>query len=315
MSINFSNFPYSDTFNVKNITKKRDNVDVSFKGNETNGAENVQGNIPSCSHTAVKVHPLIALNMQLLKDAYSMEQINEHSIFLHRMINIDFGNPIFLEAAKQGLIKKDSIFSESIKSNEDISAMQKAYLSLREKFNTQDVREHVDKMRKLEAEIAQFLIKKGHDLPQESKYSAKAMILSVLHYVNKENEPLLQKLLNDKNFNNIYLDKALMSFEKNKDMSYGMKVLEMAQTVGYDKEFSFALSVLISEAKEENMPIIEKILEEQDFFAGNDSFVSNELINFVRHPHSGLAPVYIQNDDITLNEIQELLNIEDENED
>lgn len=315
MSISFSNFSNNDAFNVTNVKKAQGNNDISFKGNETNNSEETQGIVPSCNHTIVKIHPLIALNMQLLHDGFSMEQINEHSIFLNRKMNVDFGNPIFLEAVKQGAVKKDSIFSESIKSNDDIVAMQKAYVLLREKFNSQDVREHVDKMRKLEDEIAQFLIKKGHDLPQESKYSAKSMILSILHYVNKDNEPLLQKLLEDINFNNIYIDKALLSIEDKKDIKYGLQVLEMAQEIGYDKDFSFALSILISEAKAENMPIIEKILNEQDFFVDNDDFVANELINFVRHPYSGLAPVYIQNDDITLNEIQELLSIEDNSED
>lgn len=245
-----------------------------------------------------------------------MEQINEHRLYLTRKVaDVDFSNPIFLQIVQQGIIKKDDIFSKSMKSIDDIKAMQNAYTSLKEKFNTQDVREHVDELRKLENEIAQYLAKKGNNLPQESKYSAKSMILSVLHYVNRENEPLLQNLLDDKNFNNVYIEQALLNIGDKKDIKYGLQVLEMAQEIGYDKDFSFPLSILISEAKEENMPIIEKILNEQDFFVDNDDFVANELINFVRHPYSGFAPIYIKNEDITLNEIQELIEMDTDDED
>lgn len=68
MDINFSNVPQNDAFNVANIKKVQNNNNVSFKGNDVIDTEGSQGVLPSCNHTIVQVHPLVALNMQLLKD-------------------------------------------------------------------------------------------------------------------------------------------------------------------------------------------------------------------------------------------------------
>ena len=119
----------------------------------------------------------------------------------------------------------------------------------------------------------------------------------------------------DKNFNNVYLHQALMTVNGPKDMKYPMQVIEMAQEIGYKNEFSMPLSILISEAEESNIHMIEKMLEEQDFLSANSDFVSNNLMSLLRNAGTGLSFEYTQNDDLTLNEIQELLQLEEADED
>ena len=229
MNIQFNNFVPINSLNVKNNSKK---LEVSFKWNEIESTDA----IPPCNYSSVQIHPIAALNIQLLKDGYSKEEISEHSIFFKTKIkNVDFSNPKLFEAAMQGVITKDDIFTKNLKSIEDVKAMQRAYSYLKEKFNTEDVRKHVQEFNELEDKIGAILPKEGLDVPQKPKFSSKSMILSVLHYVNKDNEPLLQELLNDKNFNNVHLHQALMSIDENKDMKYSHQVLQMAQELGYEK--------------------------------------------------------------------------------
>ena len=62
--------------------------------------------------------------------------------------------------------------------------------------------------------------------------SVKSMILSALHYVDSKNVNLLNELLDDENFNNIYINTALMKLDKNKDMKYAHQALQMGQEAG-----------------------------------------------------------------------------------
>lgn len=309
MNIQFHNFAPINSTNVKSNFRK---TDISFKGNEENSPVGDVSNVPPYVYTSIQLHPIVELNLQLIKDGYSKDEIKEHGIFFTTKIrNVDFSNPQLLEAAMEGIITKDDIFSKNIKSDDDVKAMQKAYFSLKEKFNTPDVRKHVAEFNAIEDKLNAMFSQKGIDLQNRQKYSAKSMILTILRYVNKDNEPLLQQLLNDKNFNNVFLHHALMSIDKNKDMQYSFQVLEMAQETGYKKEFSLPLSILISEANEDNIRMIEKMLDEQDFLSKNNDFVSNKLMNFLREAGTGLSLEYERNDDLTLNEIQELLDLED----
>ena len=306
MNIQFNNFVPSNSVNVKNNSKK---LEVSFKGNEIENTDAIQ----PCNYLSVQIHPIAALNIQLLKDGYTKEEISEHSIFFKTKIkDVDFSNLQLLEAATQGVITKDDIFTKNLKSIEDVKAMQRAYASLKEKFNTDDVRKHVQEFNELEDKIGAILSKKGFEVSKKPKFSSKSMILIVLHYVSKDNEQLLQDLLSDKNFNNVCLHHALRSANENKDMKYAHQVLQMAQELGYEKEFSFPLAILISEANEENIGMIEKMLDEQDFLSENDNFVSNRLMNFLRNAGAGLSLEYERNDDLTLKEIEEVLELDEQ---
>ena len=56
-----------------------------------------------------------------------------------------------------------------------------------------------------------------------------------------------------------------------------------------------------------NMPIIEKMLGEQEFLSKNSEFVCERMMSFLRLSDPELAMNYLACDDLTLNEINELL--------
>lgn len=312
MPIHFNNLSSFGITN-KNIKVNSAKSEVSFKGVEPDNSSKKDEPIQSISYASVQLHPLVEFNLQLLKDGYTKDELNEHSVFFTSQVNTDsLCCPDLLVSVMSGEITKNDIFSKHLKSNADIKAMQRAYVALKEKFNSSDVREHVAKMVKLEEEMSSFFAKKGIETPAKAKYSSKAMMLSVLHYVNKDNEPLLQALLNDENFNNVNITNALMSLDEHKDVRYSLAVLKMAQDIGYDKDFSFPLSILISEANSSNIGMIEKMLGEQEFLCENSDFVSNKLMGFLRDAGSGLSAIYEEDPDLTLVEVQELLELEDD---
>lgn len=308
MKINFNNTKFISRTNLnKNTENNFKKTELSFKGIDSEKT----GNSQPINYTTVQLHPIAEFNLQLLKDGYTMEQINEHSVFTTTKINFNnLMSPNLMKDIASGKITKNNVFKKHMKSNGDIKAMQRAYISLKEKFNTEDVRKHVSQMTSLEEEISSILARKGINSKAEPKYSAKTMILSILHYVNKDNEPLLQELLNDPNFNNVEIKNALLSAEEKKDIKYPLAVLKMAQENGYKKDFSFPLAILISEANENNIGMIEKMLDEQEFLSENADFVSNRLMNFLRNAGTGLSAIYEENQDLTLNEINELLESE-----
>ena len=309
MNINFNNFTQISTLNVnKNIKVNSKASDVSFCGND----ENKPQDLSAVTYGNVTLHPTAALNMELLKDGYTIEQINNSGImFISEMADIDFSDPQLVDDIFDGKITKDDIFVKTLKSARDVQAMRTAYMLLKEKYNTADVREYVSIYNKIADEINQMLSQKGKEFSNKNEYSAKDMILSVLYRVNSSNVKLMQELLDDENFNNIHIGQALLTLDKNVPNRYPMQALRMAQEVGYEKEFSLPLAIIISEANETNMGMIEKMLYEQDFLSENDDFVSTKLMNFLREAGIGLSLEYEKNDDITLKEVEELLNLEE----
>lgn len=305
MNINFNNLHQISTMNInKNSKVSSKQSAVSFRGNE----ENKTQGIPDITHSRITIHPTVALQMELLKDGYTIDKINNSGImFITDMADIDFSDPQVVDDVYEGKITKDDIFVKTLKSARDVQAMRTAYLSLKEKFNTQDVREYVSMYNKIAGDIQAILSKKGKDLSQSSEYSAKDMILSVLYRVNSDNVKLMQELLDDENFNNIHISQALLNVDKSVHKRFPMQVLKMAQEVGYDKEFSLPLAILISEANEDNMGIIEKMLGEQEFLSENEDFVSSRLINFLRNSGTALSLVYEYNDSVTLEDVKKFI--------
>ena len=109
------------------------------------------------------------------------------------------------------------------------------------------------------------------------------------------------------NFNNIHIGQALLTLDKNVPNRYPMQALRMAQEVGYEKEFSLPLSILISEANAENMGMIEKMLGEQEFLSENEDFVSERLISLLRNAGTGLSFIYEHNDEVTLDDVKRFI--------
>lgn len=267
---------------LKNIQK----TNISFAGTkESDSPEAIKGG-SDFSQSSISLHPLLKLEMDLIKDGYSWDEI-----------------------VSAGLEKK-SFFENGNKDIKDAKAMLSAYQMLKTKFNTPDVQNHVLEQNKIQSELSAFLKERGKDVKSDKKYSSKQMILGILHNVNKNNVPLLKTLLDDENFDNCNIDSALRSFDGNKNIEYGIKTLEMAQEIGYDKEFSFPLAVIISEANENNIEAIEKMLHEQEFFVDNYDFVANGLMFFLRG-YDGLLPSYKESPDLTMDIVKELKEAED----
>ncbi len=279
MKVSFSNVNQNYSLNLNKIKNSNSSTNVSFKGNDNNAQA------PSSEYFSAQLHPAFALQVQLLNDGYTIEEIKKSEIFSH----IDFSKPNF----------------RASKNLEDVYALKKGYSLLKEKFDSPDVQKHVSEMAKLEEEVASILAGLGHEkLPM--KTSAKKMILFTLHYVDRNNVDLLEELLNDENFDNTQIHHALMKLDKNKPSTYALEALKMAQEYGYDKEFSFALSVIISEADETNMPIIEKMLSEQEFLSENSKFVSEKLMSFLRYSHPEITIEYLTNENVTLEDVDEM---------
>lgn len=300
MNISSINFNQNYSSHLNKISNNS-NKTPSFKGNEN------KAQLPSGEQFSAYIHPALALQIELLNDGYTMEEIkNSHVFDIIKIGNIDFSDPNLVEKAQSGEIKTKDVVSHSTKKNADILAIQTGYHLLKQKFNSSDVQAHIEEMRKFEDDLNATLIKLGHQR-KANRTSVKSMILSALHYVDSKNVNLLNELLDDENFNNIYINTALMKLDKNKDMKYAHQALQMGQEAGYEKEFSFPLAIMISEANESNMPLIEKMLTEQEFLSDNSDFVSNKMMSFLRGWEPGLAISYLSDDDLTLREIEELM--------
>ena len=306
MEISSINFSQSVLPKSNKISNNASNI--AFKGNDN------ERNVPSHEQCTFFFHPVFELQKQLLEDGYSLEEIRKHEIFdVIEVNNSNLFNPDILDDIYEGKITKKDVISHHPKKLADIQAIQRAYVLLKQKFNTPDVQKHIAKVNAMEEELSRYFKAKGEEMTYRT--TCQGMILDVLHYVDKNNVALVEELLNDKNFNNVHLSAALMKLDKNKDMRYAHQALHLAQEVGYSKDFSQALAILISEAEPFNIKIIEKMLSEQDFLSQNDDFVCNNLMSFLRGWKLELLCAYMSNDTMTLNDINELMNLENDMDD
>ncbi len=312
MPISFSGISNNFSIYNANNSKKVQKTSVSFKGNDEADKPEKQQDVPPANYSNIQLHPYFAFNMQLLKDGYKKEEIDRLGMFQHvKVADIDFGDPNLLSNVLEGKITKDDIFSYSNKKLQDVRAMQSAYNSLKEKFNTEDVQKHVADLYEIYLSAEEFFKSRNPEHTPLEPMTHKTMILHLLHFVDKDNEPLLQALLNDETFNNVNIQSALIGTTICGDAKYGLEVLKMAQEVGYDKEFSWPLSVLIGEANENNIGIITKMLGEQDTLIQNSDFVSSGLMAFLRD-YSELAIIYALDSDVTLDDVIEIVKSEQE---
>jgi len=203
-----------------------------------------------------------------------------------------------------------SLFHHTPKSINDMKTMLKVYQALKEKFVTQDVIEANEEGN----EIQRFFCEQFSDKEYNENWLAKNAILDILQNTNSYNGPITLALLDDDNFNNLDIPSALRGLKDKERSEYGARVLKIAQDTGYDKEFSCALAILISEATKENMPVIEKIIStDQEFLSENLDFVSGGLMSFLRF-RTNAPIIYLSIDDMTLHDIVELIDMQN-NED
>ena len=284
MKINFANQPvnYSAT-----VTQK---ANPSFKGidnknHNINDLNNEKFNLGFYNNREFQkiVVPEFQLRLQLIKDGFSIEQISKHKLF--------------------------AINGE--KTSADHKAMERVYASLKTKFKTPDIDFGIEQEHQLEQEIASVFGKQ----PRSKDEICKDKILTILHYTTQKTESVILDLLNDENFDNYYITQPLVAFGTFGDPEYMSKTLELAQQIGYPKEFSQALSVIIGEANEQNFPMVQKMLTEQEFLINNPDFVADKMMRFLREPDDSLALDYAKIPKVTLATVDMLRgNIPDEEE-
>ena len=281
MNINFLNNVQELSGLSKNINNNMQKKNLSFKGKTENNSSQESKNVPNYSEAKVSFHPLFNLEMELIKDGFTKEEI------------------------KSAELTEEGFFPKHKKDTKDIQAMLRTYRLLKEKLCTSDVKEHIEEKIELYDEIADFLRSRGKEVKSDKRNIYTGAVLPILSRVNKNNEPIVKMLLEDENFDNTQITQALINITGKDNSKYGIKTLEMAQEIGYDKEFSFPLAVIISEANENNIEAIEKMLHEQEFFVDNYDFVANGLMFFLRG-YDGLLPSYKENPDLTMGIVKEL---------
>lgn len=292
---------------------KKNNVvtpNLTFKGVENNNSsENPENKVGDFSYN-VTINPCLQLYMQLVKDGFNKKNIQELEIFKSMKAN----EPL-IEEAKTNVdfdleeYTVDDFIIKRDKSLEDCSAMVTAYSLLREKFLTPDVQTYssqwIDRL---------SITRPLENSSQEDKdiltsYASRVLLLGLLKDVNKNNLPVLKKLLADDNFNNAYIHIVLLPINPKTDVKYPLQVLDKAEEIGYDHKFSLPLAVMMSEANEQNITGIEKMLEEQDFFTENLMFVATKLRPLLRKSDSDLFKTYSEDLTFTMEEVNEVLNL------
>ena len=296
--------------NAKNI-KKSSNTQLSFKG-QTNDKESSK--IPYCQIDMQSFlnNPMVNLYTQLIKDGFKTEELKKTKIFQTINMNPDFDTYMLmgLDRTPDNYINqiKAQMFDYKPKSQEDIKAMIKLYKQLREKFASNDVIQYNKETQKLMNDLKKMF----NDAPCDENEPIRGMMLHILSATNSKNGNIAEALLNDENFNNLDINTALLGIDSKEKSAYGQKVLQIAQKIGYNKEFSFHLAIMISEANQENIKMIERLIEEeQDFFINNEEFTTCELMDFLRFENP-LTLTYISDNEIPMETIQELMEMDEE---
>ena len=296
--------------NAKNI-EKSSNTQLSFKG-QTNDKESSK--IPYCQIDMQSFlnNPMVNLYTQLIKDGFKTEELKKTKIFQTINMNPDFDTYMLmgLDRAPDNYINqiKAQMFDYKPKSQEDIKAMIKLYKQLKEKFASNDVIQYNKETQKLMNDLKKMF----NDAPCDENEPIRGMMLHILSATNSKNGNIAEALLNDENFNNLDINTALLGIDSKEKSAYGQKVLQIAQKIGYNKEFSFPLAIMISEANQENIKMIERLIEEeQDFFINNEEFTTCELMDFLRFENP-LTLTYISDNEIPMETIQELMEMDED---
>lgn len=289
--------------NISNISSKA--KQVSFKG--VNKQDN-ESQIPyyNVDMRSFLNNPVVSLYLQLIQDGFTTEEIKKAEIFqtLHIKPEVDVQNLArhIDEFVKLPSETKNRMFNYASKSADDLKAVIRVYQQLKKKFITDDVIEEQNQTNKIINTLNAHFGKKT-----SPKSYTKRMMLEVLHYTNKYNESIAKALLNDRNFNNNAIVNALMGVETEKKAHIAADVLAYAQDLGYDKEFSFPLAIIISEANEQNVQVVKRLLDdEQEFLSNNSDFTAIYLMNFLRLKNP-LVYKYMSDPEMSLQTIYDVL--------
>ena len=301
---------FSNVQNIPRISKK----ELSFKAD----LKSEDGSKVPYFNVDMKLllnNPVVSMYSQLIQDGFTTEEIKEAEIFqflnVDPDVNFDYLIENMDEIAQNNDEIKSQIFKRSSKTPDDISAMLRAYKQLKQKFVTDDVIAYRDQMQEFHNRLKKMFGEKQKNNPD----IIRQMALQVLRYVNRYNEPIVKALLDDKNFDNTNLRSALMEIDNQQNADCGLSVLKYAQDRGYNKDFSYPLAIIISQARPQNMDLIKRLIDsEQDFLSNNSDFTSKELINFLRLENP-LLKEYLEDSEMSLETIYDIILADEDNQD
>lgn len=292
-----------------NVTPKR-----LYFGDNSENNDNKMAEYTRIDMQAFVNNPIFALFTQMIRDGFTMNDINKADIFQITSLNPDFNFDYLFSNVKDIDKQKDEIksqiFKYSPKSTDDVRAMARVYRQLRQKFVTDDVIGYINQMNDFQNKLEKMFGKKQEN---RNHNMFKNLLLEVLHNVNACNEELVCALLDDKNFDNTNLKTALIGVSDKQKAECALKVLNFAQDKGYKKDFCFPLAVMISQAGAGNFDVIERLIDtEQEFLSNNPDFVSTELINFLRFENPFLE-VYLNDSEMSLQTIFDIMQSDEDN--
>lgn len=236
----------------------------------------------------------------LTSDGFNSAQISKWRIFSHPEMGDDF---TFNELLKKSEHLPSKVASIEVFPNPknlfDIKAMEQVYRALSSSFCDEDIKRYNDIFSK-----AAKLLKEPPKFEQEK--FLKEIILQILAYTNDNNKELALELIKDPDFNNANLAQALAGIRTKEDTKAALEALKAAREIGYCKDFSFVLAIMLSEATKDNLPVVKKALTEQEFLTSSNTFVTNKLFNFLRQKDY-LTVSYVKDPSMTLKDVEEII--------
>lgn len=302
MRTSFLSFQINSKYKIPNKNNKEA---IAFKGSQK--PQNDDDNIVAFSVVPIFKAPIIYIHNGLINDGYDPQAIKDWDIFsvvepedasLKKAFQKDYAKE------RRKLQGKDSPFIRR-KPAEDIQSMLRVYTVMKECFENQDTEEY----KKSYLDLAQVLADKfGEKIPE--KKPVQDLVLETLAYTNRFNEPVTMALLGVENFNNINIPQAIAPIHTISHAQAAISVIKMAKEAGLSKEMSLPLSIMINHADKKNLPVIQKMLKEQDFLIQNKNFTTEKL-PILLDEFGFLAISYAEDDSITLVDIDSIMNAEE----
>lgn len=285
--------------NIKKQSAKPKIADnISFCGLQEDNVQSI------CAYT-IDFTPILKgvrpqFKQMLIQDGFKPQEISKWKIFSHPEVEEDFTFNELLKKTEH-LPSKDPFIElfPNPKSFFDVKAMEQVYHALNSSFYNEDVMRYSD--------IFSQAVKVLKVNPEfEQKKSLREIILQILAYTNDSNKEVALELIHDPDFNNADLAQALSRISTQEDAKAALEALRTAREIGYSKDFSLVLAIMLSEATKDNLPVVKKALTEQEFLTANKSFVTDKLFNFLRK-EDYLTVSYVKDPSMTLKDVEVII--------
>lgn len=270
-------FKFSADFYNKNITFR-----AQVPNNDKTPQEEPEQPQIIVDYSKIYQSPMLALRSQLLKDGFTLKDLTGWYV------------PDDKECPEK---------IDSQKTREDIEAMIKIYGLVKEKYaDDEDVMENYRVNNEMAADFKEVY---GIELdPFRGVNEFKGDIMALLSYSNRHNAPVVEMLLDDKDFLNSEISSAIWGMRDEKDVKYGLEVYNYAKSRGFYKEFSYPLAICMSEANEKNLPLIKKAIGEEAFLTEEEDFVLEHFQQFLNMDNE-LTRMYLEDDSMTLADVKD----------